>query len=74
MDGAFAAMIILLTVVKEGLGACFVGAFGDDEVSKVLGVPKELKPRVIIPIGYPTEKPEKLERITLGKRLHREVW
>ena len=53
VDGAFVSMIILLTVVNEGLGSCFVGAFDDDEVSKVLGLPGEVKPIGIIPIGYP---------------------
>ncbi len=73
-DGAFSSMIILLTVVNEGLGACLVGAFDDDEVSKVLGLPKEVKPIGIIPIGYPAEKPEKLTRIRLEKRLHYDRW
>ena len=73
-DGSFASLIILLTVVNEGLGACFVGAFDDDEVSKVLGLPKEVKPIGIIPIGYPAEKPEKLTRIPLEKRLHYNRW
>ena len=41
-DGSFASLVILLTVVNEGLGACFVGAFDDDEVSKVLALPKEV--------------------------------
>ena len=36
-------MIILLMVVIEGLAGYFVGALDDDEVSKVLGLPKEVK-------------------------------
>lgn len=34
VDGAFASMLILLTAVNEGIGACFVGAFDDIKVSK----------------------------------------
>ena len=35
IDGAFVAMIILLAAVDEGLGACFVAAFRDQEVQQV---------------------------------------
>ena len=37
VDGAFASMIILLSSVNEGIGACFVGAFEDEKVSKIQG-------------------------------------
>ena len=33
VDGAFAALLVLLATVNEGLGAAFVGAFDDDEVN-----------------------------------------
>jgi len=65
IDGAFASMLILLTVVNEGLNACFVGAFNDNEVSKVLRLPKHVKPIGIIPVGYSNEPPEKFERVLL---------
>jgi nitroreductase len=39
IDGAFASMLILLTVVNGGLAACFAGAFEDDKVSKILKLP-----------------------------------
>src|ERR687891_854941 len=40
IDGAFASMLILLTATNEGLGASFVGAFNDEEVSKILDLPE----------------------------------
>jgi nitroreductase len=70
IDGAFASLIILLSVVDEGLGACFVGAFEDAVVSRVLGLPREVRPIGIIPIGYPAEKPKRLARIPLERRVH----
>ena len=65
VDGAFASMLILLTVVNEGLAACFVGAFKDDLVAKILKLPKHVRPIGIIAVGYANEPPEKLERISL---------
>jgi len=59
IDGAFVAMLILLAVVEEGLGACFVGSFYDEEVQEVLSLPQEVRPIGIIPIGYCAEGPRK---------------
>jgi nitroreductase len=44
IDGAFASMLILLTTVNEEIGACFVGAFEDDKVSKILEIPEQVRP------------------------------
>jgi nitroreductase len=74
IDGAFAAMLILLGVVDEGLGGCFVGAFDDDEVSRVLGLPNTVRPIGIMPIGYPAEGPEKYPRILLERIVHQDRW
>jgi nitroreductase len=48
IDGAFVEMLVLLTVVDEGLGACFVGSFYDEEVREVLGLPPHVRPIGII--------------------------
>src|ERR687892_246580 len=72
IDGAFASMIILLSAVNEGIGASFVGAFEDNKVSKILGLPVHVKPIGIIALGYPAEKPEKFERIKLNDLIHYE--
>ena len=70
IDGAFASMLILLTAVNEGIGACFVGAFQDKMVSTILELPKHVKPIGIICIGYPAEEPERTERIPLRKLVY----
>lgn len=70
IDGAFASMLMLLTAVSEGIGACFVGAFEDDKVSKLLQLPEYVKPIGIITLGYPAERPEKFERIEISKLVY----
>ena len=74
IDGAFASMIILLSAVNEGIGASFVGAFEDDKVTRVLGLPVHVKPIGIIALGYPAEKPERFERIELNSLVHYEKY
>ena|SRR3990170_1555384 len=74
IDTAFASLIILLTAVNEGLGASFVGAFHDEEVSKILGLPDHIRPVGIINVGHPKEKPTRLNRIPLENLVHPEKW
>ena len=70
IDGAFASMLVLLTAVNEGIGACFVGAFDDTKVSKILEIPNQVRPIGIICVGYPDEEPERIERIALSKLVY----
>ena len=74
IDGAFASMLILLTATNEGLGASFVGAFNDEKVSEILGLPEHVRPIGIVALGYPGEKPARLERIQRDKLIHYERW
>ena len=70
IDGAFVAMLILLAVVDEGLGACFVGSFYDEEVQEVLSLPQEVRPIGIIPIGYCAEAPRRFPRRSRAHIVH----
>jgi nitroreductase len=72
IDGAFVAMLILLAVVEEGLGACFVGSFYDEEVQEVLSLPQEVRPIGIIPIGYCAEGLRKFRRRSREQIVHRD--
>ena len=74
IDTAFASLIILLTAVNEGIGASFVGAFHDQEVSKILQMPDHVRPVGIINLGYTNERPTKLARIPLKQLVHQEKW
>ena len=74
IDGAFASMIILLSAINEGIGASFVGAFEDNKVSRILGLPLLVKPIGKIALGYPAEKPERFGRIELNNLIHYEKY
>ena len=55
-------MMILAKDLK--LGSCPVGAFLEDQVSEILKIPKNLHPILIVPVGYPAEKPIPPPRIS----------
>lgn len=50
-DTAALAQNILLATHLRGYGACWVGAFDETEVRKVLNIPQEMKPVALLPIG-----------------------
>ena len=50
-----AAQNIHLQAVALGLGSVPVGAFYDEQVRRVLSLPKNEQPLYIIPVGYPAE-------------------
>lgn len=71
-DTAAAVENILLTATSLGLGACWVGAFREEEAARALDLPKGIRPLAIIPVGYPARsggQPRKLDH----KRLTRYI-
>jgi len=73
-DAAAAVEHILLMAVENGLGTCWVGAFNEKEVSKILNLPSHIRPVAIIPIGYPKEKPTPTSRIDIKELIHYNKW
>jgi nitroreductase len=55
-----------LQAVEEGLGTCWIGAFQEDEVKKLLSVPPEMRVVEVMPLGYPKFQPESKPRMGLG--------
>ena len=62
IDTGFASLLMLLTAVDAGLGACFFGLPADriDTFRKQFGVPPHLTPIGAISIGYSHEAPRDL--------------
>jgi nitroreductase len=62
-DVACGIQNLMLLARDLGLGSCWVGAFDEKEVSKILNLPESLHPIVITPVGYPAEEPKVPPRI-----------
>lgn len=66
-DATVACAYAQLAAADLGLGAVWVGAFGEEEVKKVVDAPSSLKPIAILPLGYPAEKPSPKTRRPLSE-------
>ncbi len=62
MDIAVSAQNILLTSWARGIGTCPLASFNGPAISKILNLPGNISPDLIITLGYPTKLPEPPER------------
>jgi len=63
IDLTIAVDHMTLVAVEEGLGTCWVGAFDQRAVKKILEIPAKCKVVVLLPLGFPADKPgEKLRK------------
>jgi nitroreductase len=78
IDTGFAALLMLLTAVDAGLGACFFGLPADrvDNFRTEFGVPPQFSPIGAISIGYSQEPPRDLRGRRRPKEevVHRGRW
>jgi nitroreductase len=73
-DTAAAIQNIMLTAHSLGLGSCWVGAFKEEEIRKVIKAPKEMRPIALIPIGHPNENPTARNRRPLSEITRKETF
>jgi len=65
---------IMLTAADQGLGTVFIGAFDEDKVRAVLGVPAEFRIVGLTPLGVPAKTPGERPRNELDDIVHMEKW
>ncbi len=67
-NSAAAATLISLKAIDLGLSTCWVNVFDQNVVSRVLGIRSNIKPQIIMTLGYADEKPKKkFSRIPLNR-------
>jgi len=73
-DTAAAIQNLHLAAYSLGLGTCWIGAFNEDEVQKILKIPEGIRPVAIIPVGYAAEKPQPRRRRAMSNFVHNEAF
>lgn len=74
VDLAIAVDHITLAAVQEGIGTCWIGAFYQEDVKKILGVPNELKVATLLTLGYPRDQARFKNRKSLEEIVCYDGW
>ena len=74
VDLAIAVDHMTLKAAEEGLGTCWIGAFQQDEVREILGIPQHVKVVTLFPLGYPAEQPQPTSRKAFEDVVAFEKW
>jgi len=73
-DTAAAIENLLLAIHSLGYGACWIGAFDEDEVRRVVNAPRAVRPVAIIPIGRPLGETSVRRKRRLEEFVHYETF
>jgi len=73
-NGAAVIQNMLLAAHAQGLGSCWIGAFEDEAVKRLLTIPDDVIVQGIVPLGYPDEKVPMPLRFTLENVTYIESW
>jgi nitroreductase len=75
IDVAIALDHLTLAAAAKGLGTCWIGAFDEKEVKRLLGIPPEVRVVHLMPLGYPLDpRPAAKKRLVLEKLVRHERW
>jgi len=75
IDVAIAIEHMVLKATAEGLGTCWVGAFYEDKVKEILGIPKDIRVVELLTLGYPAGLPSAhKDRLSLDEIVMHERW
>ena len=74
VDVTIAVDHMTLQAVEEGLGTCWIGAFDEGEVKRILGIPDTVRVVSLLPLGYPEHIPSSTPRKSRDDLVAYETW
>ncbi len=73
-DVTLAGGNMLTMATHLGLGTCWIGAFDEQRVKEILGIPEHIEVIALITLGSPGENAEVPPRVELERIVHWESW
>lgn len=73
-DATIACTYMMLAAHAGNIRSCWTGAFDDDEVRGILGLPQHSRPIALLALGkghLPAQKPGRMDN---GEHVHQEMW
>jgi len=75
IDVAIAIEHMVLEATEEGLGTCWIGAFYEDQVKEILGIPQDVRAVELLALGYPAKPPSThKDRLSIEEIVMYERW
>ena len=65
---------LILQAAELGLGTCWIAAFDRAATHEILGIPEDVEPIALTPLGYPADEPKPKSRKPLGDLVRYEKW
>jgi nitroreductase len=69
-DATIACAYTQLAATAQGLGTCWIGAFTEDAVHKIINPPASWRPVAMLPVGVAAAAPQPRERRPLAEITH----
>nr|WP_319376620.1 nitroreductase family protein [uncultured Methanoregula sp.] len=73
-DATIACTYMMLAAHARKIHTCWTGAFDEDEVREILGLPQHVRPIALLAAGKGDVKTSLTERMPTGEHVHREEW
>lgn len=74
IDVSIAVDHMTLAAFSLDLGTCWIGAFYEDRVKQILGIPDQVRVVALLPLGYPEEQPAARPRKSLSEIVSYDSW
>jgi nitroreductase len=73
-DATIACTYMMLAAHTRKLQSCWTGAFDEDAVREILGLPQHIRPIALLVVGKGRSPAVLTGRMDIGEHVHREIW
>jgi nitroreductase len=73
-DATIACTYMMLAAHARNISTCWTGAFDEDEVRQVLGLPPHVRPLAILAAGHGKTPSVRAGRMDIGEHVHSDGW
>ncbi len=73
-DATIACTYMMLAAHAHNLCTCWTGAFDEDEVREILGLPPHVRPLALLAAGHGRLPSQRAGRMDIGEHIHRDIW
>jgi len=74
VDTTIAMDHLILAAANLGLGTCWIAAFDPVAAKEILGLPDDIEPVALTPLGYPADTPRAKHRKSLADLVKYDRW